>query len=176
LNVNKKTGGSIASELLTALERHKIPLADCKAQAYDNGANMSGKINGVQALILEKNHLTLYSPCSAHSLNLVGVNTIKINFRVKTFFGCCSKLSGSRHLLTLYHVLILMWQNRNGNQYQYLLVLICNFHGRESTFNIIEASFIVHICQNPYRPYSYPKWLPINTVSIYPCIQNSRMI
>jgi len=92
LNFNEKTGESIASELLKALERHKIPLADCRAQAYDNGANMSGKIKGVQARILEKNHLALYSPCSAHSLNLVGVNAVKINSRVKTFFGCVQTL------------------------------------------------------------------------------------
>jgi len=92
LNFNEKTGESIASELLKALERHKIPLADCRAQAYDNGANMSGKIKGVQARILEKNHFALYSPCSAHSLNLVGVNAVKINSRVKTFFGCVQTL------------------------------------------------------------------------------------
>ncbi|XP_026818974.1 uncharacterized protein LOC113557605 [Rhopalosiphum maidis] len=85
-------GESIASELLKALERHKIPLADCRAQAYDKGANMSGKIKSVQARILEKNHLALYSPCSAHSLNLVGVNAVKINSRVKTFFGCVQTL------------------------------------------------------------------------------------
>lgn len=88
MNLNEKTGESIASELLKALERHKIPLTDCRAQAYDNGANMSGKIKGVQARILERNHLALYSPCSGDSLNFVGVNAVKINSRVKTFFGC----------------------------------------------------------------------------------------
>jgi len=92
LNFNEKTSESVASELLKALERHKIPLSDCRAQAYDNGANMSGKIKGVQARILEKNHLALYSPCSAHSLNLVGINAVKINSRVKTFFGCVQTL------------------------------------------------------------------------------------
>lgn len=33
-----------------------------------------------------------YSPCNAHSLNLVGLNAVKINSRVKTFFGCVQNL------------------------------------------------------------------------------------
>jgi len=78
--------------LLAALDRHKIPLSDCRAQAYDNGPNMSGKIKGVQARILEKNNIAFYSPCCAHSLNLVGVNAVKIHLRVKTFFGCVQSL------------------------------------------------------------------------------------
>lgn len=78
--------------LLAALDRHKIPLSDCRAQAYDNGPNMSGKIKGVQARILEKNNIAFYSPCCAHSLNLVGVNAVKIHSRVKTFFGCVQSL------------------------------------------------------------------------------------
>ncbi|XP_025408958.1 zinc finger MYM-type protein 1-like [Sipha flava] len=92
LNFNEKTGESIATMLLAALDRHKIPLPDCRAQAYDNGSNMSGKIKGVQARILEKNNIAFYSPCSAHSLNLVDVNAVKINSRVKTFFGCLQSL------------------------------------------------------------------------------------
>lgn len=92
LNFNEKTGEGITTMLLAALDRLKIPLADCRAQAYDNGSNMSGKIKGVQARILEKNKVAFYSPCSAHSLNLVGVNAVKINSRVKTFFGCVQSL------------------------------------------------------------------------------------
>lgn len=51
--------------LFTALYRYKIPLADCRAQAYDNGFNKSEKIKGVQACSLEKNNLAFYSPYSS---------------------------------------------------------------------------------------------------------------
>lgn len=46
LNFNDKTGEAIAHELLKALENHKIPLADCRGQGYDNGSNMCGKVKG----------------------------------------------------------------------------------------------------------------------------------
>ena len=35
------------------LESHAIPLADCRAQSYDNAVNMSGKYNGAQAVMKE---------------------------------------------------------------------------------------------------------------------------
>lgn len=30
------------------LEENGLPLKDCRGQGYDNGANMSGKMKGVQ--------------------------------------------------------------------------------------------------------------------------------
>lgn len=63
LNLNKKTCKNINTMLLTALDRHKISLANCWAQAYDNGS----------ASILEKNNLAFYLSYSAHFLNPVSV-------------------------------------------------------------------------------------------------------
>ena len=40
-----------------------IDIGDCRGQGCDNGANMSGKIKGVQAQILKKNPLAT-SPCA----------------------------------------------------------------------------------------------------------------
>lgn len=54
INFNEKTGEGISNQLISKLENYKIPLLDCRGQGYDNGANMSGKIKGVQLLFLEK--------------------------------------------------------------------------------------------------------------------------
>lgn len=53
---------------------------------------MSGRVKGVQAQILKKNHLTTFSPCASHSLNLVGVHAAQSNPGVTTFFGCINRL------------------------------------------------------------------------------------
>ena len=64
-----------------------VPLSDCHGQGYDNAANMSGKYNGTQAVLLEKNPLMLYSPCGCHSLNLCGNDSAKCCREAITFFG-----------------------------------------------------------------------------------------
>ena len=56
-----------------------INLADCRGQSYENASNMSGKYNGVQALVKEKfGAVAEYVPCYAHSLNLVGACTAQL--------------------------------------------------------------------------------------------------
>ncbi|KAL4083909.1 hypothetical protein QTP88_029225 [Uroleucon formosanum] len=69
-----------------------IKISDCKGQSFDNVSNMSGKIKGVQARIIEMNKLARFIPCSTHSLNLIGVNCAKSIPKVKTFFGIVQKL------------------------------------------------------------------------------------
>ena len=54
-----------------------LDMANCRGQSYDNASNMSGKYNGLQAHLKKVNPLIHYTPCAAHSLNLVGVNTIE---------------------------------------------------------------------------------------------------
>jgi len=66
------TGGATANALLKFLGDYQIDNMDCRGQSYDNAANMSGKYGGMQALPLEKNHLSACIPCCGHSLNLVG--------------------------------------------------------------------------------------------------------
>lgn len=56
-----------------------IDIADCRGQGYDNGANISGKVKGVQAHILQRNPLATYSLCASHSLNPVGVLYMQLN-------------------------------------------------------------------------------------------------
>ena len=52
----KNKGKDIANLLCIVLQRNGIDLQHCRGQGYDNGSNMSGIYNGVQALILEKIH------------------------------------------------------------------------------------------------------------------------
>lgn len=40
----------------------EIDIGDCRHQGCDNGANMSGRVKGVQAQILKRNHLATFSP------------------------------------------------------------------------------------------------------------------
>ena len=56
-----------------------IDVADCQGQSYDNVCNMSGKYNGMQAIIRQQSKLADYVPCAPHSLNLVGQSAA----------GCC---------------------------------------------------------------------------------------
>ena len=61
-----------AHALLKFLDAVGIDIANCRGQSYDNASNMSGKYNGMQAIIRQKNPLAVCVPCAAHSLNLVG--------------------------------------------------------------------------------------------------------
>ncbi|XP_077105406.1 zinc finger MYM-type protein 1-like [Ranitomeya variabilis] len=88
----KKTGEQIADMIISRLHEHAIDLKDCRGQGYDNGANMSGRIKGVRAKILEKFPRALFSPCAAHSLNLVGVHAAASCPEMKTFFGSVNRL------------------------------------------------------------------------------------
>jgi len=63
-----------------------------EAKASDNGSNMAGIYNGVQAHILRKNRLAVFVPCAAHSLNLVGVHAADKSPTVTTFFGIVQKV------------------------------------------------------------------------------------
>lgn len=87
MNFNEKTGEDITEKMLSQLKEINIPLDDCRAQGYDGGSNMSGKVKGVKSRILEMNKVAFFTPCAAHSLNRVGVNAAKICHQVVTFIG-----------------------------------------------------------------------------------------
>jgi hypothetical protein len=53
---------------------------------------MSGKYNGVQALISEKNVFARCVPYAAHTLNLVGVQAASISVDMVSFFGTIQRL------------------------------------------------------------------------------------
>lgn len=88
----EKTGEDISNLILKELERHGLQKDKLRGQGYDNGSNMAGKFKGCQARILEECPLAVFSSCSLHTLNLVGVDAAKSCPSVVTFFGTVQKL------------------------------------------------------------------------------------
>lgn len=85
--VTKSTGLRLTEELKFQLQALDINLSDCRGQAYDNGANMVGKHQGVQTRILTENPRAFFVPCTAHSLNLqLGDMALSVPMAM-TFFG-----------------------------------------------------------------------------------------
>lgn len=92
LDCSQKTGEAISELILSHLNKSQIPLQDCRGQGYDNGSNMKGAYKGVQAIILSKNNLAIYSACACHSLNLCGEQAAECCTAAITFFGAVQKL------------------------------------------------------------------------------------
>ena len=55
--------------LIKDLIRCSLPLSQCRGQAFDGAANMSGSRNGIQALVKREESRALYVHCLAHNLN-----------------------------------------------------------------------------------------------------------
>lgn len=92
-DLTQKTGLEIAEEILKRLQyHHNIDMSDCRGQSFDNASNMSGKTKGVQARLLENQTTAVYSPCAAHSLNLVGVHAASCCNDAITYFGSINRL------------------------------------------------------------------------------------
>ena len=87
VDCNDKSGHEIAQMIVATLQEHDIPLSDCRAQAYDNGANMAGKYNGAKAKILEQCPEAIFSPCGCHTLNLCGNDAAECIPEAITYFG-----------------------------------------------------------------------------------------
>ena len=68
--VEKMDGASLASLLKDVLLRCDLPLNQCRGQAYDGAANMSGCFNGVASRLRSEVKAALYVHCTAHCLNL----------------------------------------------------------------------------------------------------------
>jgi len=90
-----KTGSGLADEISIKLKEDGLNIKDCRGQGFDNGANMAGVHNGVQANIISKNDLAIFVPCAAHtahSSNLIGVHAAQTSPTIITFFGVIQKL------------------------------------------------------------------------------------
>ena len=57
------------------MDEHSLGLEKLRAQGYDRASNMSGKTNGVQALVRNHSPDAVYVHCKAHCLNLAIVHT-----------------------------------------------------------------------------------------------------
>jgi len=88
--------GHKAADMFSALneflQSHGIDINDCRGQSYDNASSMSGKYNGLQALVLQKNPHALWVPCAGHSLNLVGKTAAESCTSAVSFFDFLQQL------------------------------------------------------------------------------------
>lgn len=92
VNVEETTGLNLSNVILQRLGEMNIPFGDCRGQSYDNGANMKGKHQGVQARLLQINPRAVFVPCGAHTLNLVIADCAKASTDADGFFGNLQKL------------------------------------------------------------------------------------
>ena len=87
LNMIGHSAVDMESSILDYFDKHTIDISNCRGQSYDNASNMSGRYNGLQARIKEKNPLADYVPCFAHSLNLVGQSAVEKVSGAARFFN-----------------------------------------------------------------------------------------
>ncbi len=62
IDVLDTSGKGLYDTLLEKLEKHNLKISDCRGQSYDNGSNMMGSKQGVQARILQLNNKNFRSP------------------------------------------------------------------------------------------------------------------
>jgi len=92
LQVGSHKAEKLVESLLNFLDKVGIDFKNCRGQSYDNASNMSGCISGVQARLKDINTAAVFIPCSAHSLNLVGVKAASSCVRAISYFGFIQKL------------------------------------------------------------------------------------
>ena len=100
VDYSDETGSEIAQMNTETLESHAIPVADCRAQGYDNAASMSGKHNGAQAtIIIQQCPTATFPPCGCHSLDLCRNEAAEYIPEAITYFDTIQTIySRSNHL------------------------------------------------------------------------------
>lgn len=89
---HEKTGEALANDIENKLTLDGLNIRNIRGQSYDNGANMAGKYKGVQARILRFNNMARFVPCTAHSLNLIGVHAAQTSVQMKSCFETIQQL------------------------------------------------------------------------------------
>ncbi|CAJ1059664.1 zinc finger MYM-type protein 1-like [Xyrichtys novacula] len=92
VDVQDTTGRGLSETLLEKLDELNLNIRDCRGQSYDNGSNMMGHKQGVQARLLQLNEKALCVPCSSHTLNLVVADAAKSSVGSISFFGVLPRL------------------------------------------------------------------------------------
>ncbi|KAL7137561.1 hypothetical protein ABFS83_10G100500 [Erythranthe nasuta] len=86
------TGKGIFGVLLNIIKDVGLDINVVRRKAYDNGANMKGKEQGVQRKLLNINPREFYTPCGSHSLNLVICYMANSCPRIISFFGVVQRI------------------------------------------------------------------------------------
>lgn len=89
---NSTTGESIGKVATDVMLRLNLPISQLRGQTYDGAANMSGKVQGVQALLRREQPLAPYIHCGPHCINLVAQMTISASSVVRNSLDAVSEL------------------------------------------------------------------------------------
>lgn len=92
--IKEHTSEYLSNTVVNYFKEKKIDIMDCRGQSHDTTASMSGCYSGLQARITSINEFATYVPCAAHSLNLVGKNTIDADAEANDFFDLVERLYG----------------------------------------------------------------------------------
>ena len=65
ITLERSTGESLATALLSWLETHNIDVSFCRGQGYDGTSNMASSIIGVQTRICEVSPMAFYTHCQS---------------------------------------------------------------------------------------------------------------
>lgn len=77
LHTKSTKGEAIANLLINFLNQNNLVMNKIRTQGYDGASNMSGRNNGVQALIRSHTPDAVYVHCKIHCLNLAIVHSFK---------------------------------------------------------------------------------------------------
>ncbi|KAL4141603.1 hypothetical protein QTP88_004219 [Uroleucon formosanum] len=83
---------SLTEAIFSILKKYDLNVCFLRGQSYDNAKNMSGIYSGVQARIKDVISLADFVPCSAHSLNLVGMCAASCCEEANNFFSFTQNL------------------------------------------------------------------------------------
>lgn len=86
LPILSHSGELLCQSVLGVLQDMSIHISNCRGQCYDIAANLSGVYSGLQARIKQVNPLIEWVPCTAHTLHLVGVNSVNCCLETEEFF------------------------------------------------------------------------------------------
>lgn len=101
LETEGKKAKDMVKMILDKIESDGLDIQNCRGQAYDNAAVMSGRHSGVQMRIKAVNKNAQFVACSNHSLNLVGVHAASIAVDSVTFLVLWRGFSITFHLLLI---------------------------------------------------------------------------
>uniref|UniRef100_A0A7N0V0D1 TTF-type domain-containing protein n=1 Tax=Kalanchoe fedtschenkoi TaxID=63787 RepID=A0A7N0V0D1_KALFE len=104
INVNDTTGQGLSNVLLQELKSLDLDVDNVRGQGYDNGSNIKGRHQGVQKKLLDINHRVFYTPCGAHSLNLMLCDMANTCSKARDFFGVI------QHIYTIFAHSTKRWQ------------------------------------------------------------------
>ncbi|XP_015368996.1 PREDICTED: uncharacterized protein LOC107165326 [Diuraphis noxia] len=91
----------LADSILTILPLYNVDVTNLRGQSYNNASYMLEAYSGLHARIKEVNPLVEYSPCVAHSLNLVGNCASNCREKACHFFELLQAVF-LRHLLNVW--------------------------------------------------------------------------